>query len=113
MGNKGTSRGRSVRKTPTAPGTHPAPQRHTDAALTDDEYAAFFLGVEVEVRSEPMKAAWWDEEQGRLFVSYKDGSLYSTAADDAFAEAFARAASKNGFWWDYCIRPGREVLKVL
>ena len=89
------------------------PDRHTDAAFDADEYAAFFLGVTIPVRSDNMADAWYDADEGRLYVHYKDGSVYSTAADDYLLESFARAPSKNGWWWDHVIRPKREALKVL
>lgn len=92
---------------------HRQPIRHTDAAFSEDETGAFFLGVTIPVRSEDMRETWYDDEQGRLYVQFHDGSVYNTAADDYLLESFARASSKGGWWWDHVIRTGKEALRVI
>ena len=92
---------------------HRQPLRSTNGAFDDDETAAFLLGVTIPVRSSNMKAAWYDDEEGRLYAQFRNDSVYSIEADEHLLESFARASSKGGWWHDHVTRTGKEALRVL
>ncbi len=80
-------------------------ERHTDAAFSVQEYADFFAGYVVAVRSTAnMEYAWWEEGSNTLHCTYKGGKEYTYPCNFHQAEAFASAPSKLGFVWDHYLQ---------
>lgn len=88
------------------------PDRHTDAAFTEEEATLFHLGETVPLRSDHIKTARYDEAAERLFLTFKDGPTYVYPCDLATARGFAVAPSKGGALWDFFLRKGEKGSRI-
>lgn len=80
------------------------PNRHTDAAFSEEEASKFLAGEWVSCRSSHWIATKYLEDKRELHVEFKGGTkgYYQNVSLDE-AKQFAEAPSKGGAQWDKLI----------
>lgn len=88
--------------------------RSTGGYLSDDDLAAFLLGVWVPCNSSNVRECRYLADEEILEIFFLDGSAYQYyGVAHEVAEAFGRAPSKGGAVWDYMIRQGVSYARVI